>query len=119
MQNFRKLKVWQKAHGLVLEIYRVTGPFPARERFGLTDQLRRAAISVAANVVEGTAEATDREAVRFLRISLASAAEVEYHLMLSHDLGLLPAGPHAELERRTIEIKRMLSGFIRHLSAEG
>ena len=119
MQDFRKLKVWEKAHQLALELYRVTRAFPAHERFGITDQMRRASMSIAANIVEGTARATDRDTARFLRISLASTAELQYHLLFVHDIGLLPDPAYSEFEQRTIEIKRMLSGFIRRLKADG
>jgi four helix bundle protein len=119
MQDFRNLKVWQKAHNLALAIYRTTGAFPAQERFSITDQIRRAATSIPTNIVEGTARGTDREATRFLRISLASAAELQYQLLLVRDLGLLSANPYEDLERQTTEVKRMLSGFIRRLTADG
>jgi four helix bundle protein len=118
MQDFRKLKVWDKAHGLALAIYKATRPFPAGEQRGVGDQLRRSAISVASNIVEGTARGTDREAARFLRISLASAAELQYQLLLGYDLGLLTGDAYAALEAQVIEVKRMLSGFIRHLTAK-
>jgi four helix bundle protein len=119
MQDFRNRKVWRKAHDLALAIYRSTGAFPVRERFGIVDQIRRAATSIPSNIVEGTARSTDREATRFLRISLASAAELQYQLLLVRDLGLLSAKPYEDLERQTTEVKRMLSGFIRHLTADG
>ena len=116
MQDFRKLQVWTKAHDVTLEIYRITESWPSVERFGLTDQIRRAAISVAANIVEGTARGTDRETARFLRISLASAAELQYHLLLARDLGLLTVAAYRDLEPRAVEVKRMLCGFMAKLT---
>jgi four helix bundle protein len=118
MQDFRRLKVWEKGHSLTLEIHRVTEDWPPTERFSLTDQLRRAAISVAANIVEGTARGTDRETVRFLRISLASAAELQYHLLLARDLRLLTEPVYQHLTPQAIELKRMLSGFVTNLTSQ-
>ena len=87
--DYRKLDVWEAAHGLTLAIYRATSVFPASERFGITSQLRRAAASVAANIAEGCGRNSDAELARFLRISLGSASEVEYFLLLEKDAGNL------------------------------
>ena len=88
-KGFRKLNVWQKAHRLTLRIYRNTQRFPADERFGLTSQLRRCGISVAANIAEGCGRGTDLDFARFLQIAMGSASEAEYLLLLAADLGLL------------------------------
>ena len=92
MQPFTELKVWQRSHALVLEIYTLTRDFPAEERFGLTSQLRRAAISVATNIAEGSRRQHAQDFARFLNIAEASLAELEYLLMLTHDLELAWAG---------------------------
>ncbi|HEX6837928.1 MAG TPA: four helix bundle protein, partial [Polyangia bacterium] len=89
MQDFRDLKVWQRAHELTLAIYRATATFPSEERFGLTSQMRRSAASVPANIAEGRCRGSDADFGRFLRVALGSAAETEYHLILAGDLGLL------------------------------
>jgi len=68
MGNYRQLSVWKQAHGLVLEVYRSTGNFPGCERYGLTAQLRRSALSIVSNIAEGSGRQSDREHVRFLRI---------------------------------------------------
>ena len=86
MGNFKKLKVWQAAHSLTCHVYRGTASFPKTEAFGLTSQLRRSAASIAANIAEGCGRNGDVELNRFLRISLGSAAELEYHLLLSRDV---------------------------------
>jgi four helix bundle protein len=88
---FEKLAVWQLAHSLALRIYRATANFPSVERYGLTSQLRRAAVAVAANIVEGNARNHRAEYVQFCNVARASAVEVKYLLRLSHDLSLLPA----------------------------
>ena len=96
MQNFRNLEVWNKAHGLVLEVYRVTDGFPRTEVFGLTSQLRRAAASIAANLAEGYGR-TQLEFAGFIQIAFGSASEVEYHLLLARDLGFLDSRGYERL----------------------
>src|SRR5688572_25173445 len=86
MQRFTQLQVWQRSHGLVLNIYRVTQGFPVEERFGITSQLRRAAVSVPTNIAEGSKRTHQKDFARFLNMAESSIAEVEYLLMLSHDL---------------------------------
>ena len=113
--DFRRLKVWQASHQLVLDIYRATASFPASERFGLTAQLRRAGGSIPANIAEGCGRRTDAELRRFIRISLGSATEIEYHLLLSSDLGWLDRATHDDLYARTLEIQKMLAGLDRRL----
>jgi four helix bundle protein len=115
MQDFRELKVWEKAHSLTLEIYRVTRSFPANELYGLTSQIRRAAVSIAANISEGCGRETRPDFARFLQNAAGSASEVEYHLLLAKDLGYLSPEVCADLGDSTREIKRMLSGLIQRL----
>lgn len=119
MRDFRQLKVWQKAHHLVMLVYKVTRQFPREETYGLTAQLRRAAVSIAANVVEGNGRGSDAEMSRFLQIVLGSACELEYELMLAGDLGYLAASDYESLATNATETKRMLSTFIKKLKAEG
>ena len=118
MKNFRELKVWVKAHRLVLAVYRATVGFPDQERYGLTSQTRRATVSIAANIAEGCARGNDADFGRFLQMAMGSASEVEYHLLLAMDLGYLAEDAHGELEDQTTEVKRMLTALIRRLKAE-
>ena len=115
MQNFRDLKVWEQAHRLTLDVYRATVNFPREELYGLTSQLRRATASIPANIAEGCGRNTSNELRRFLEIAMGSASEVEYHLVLAHDLGFLKPELHSTLNDHTCEIKRMLSAFINKL----
>jgi four helix bundle protein len=115
MRDFRELKVWQKAHRCTLEIYRHTQGFPAEERFGLTAQLRKAAVSVPSNIAEGCGREGERDFARFLSIAGGSASEVEYQLLLARDLGYLPDERHRPLDAQINEVKRMLNSFIRTL----
>jgi four helix bundle protein len=89
MQRFTELKVWQRSHALVLAIYRATATFPTEERFGLTGQLRRAALSVPTNIAEGSKRQGNQEYARFLNIAEGSLAETEYLLLVSRDLAYL------------------------------
>ena len=119
MQDFRNLQVWQKAHKLTLDTYAVSATNIAHPRyFSLRDQLTRAAISVPANLAEGCGKTGDRELRRFVRVSLGSASELEYHLLLAHDLGLLPGPEYERLAAATVEVKRMLSGLAARLSMQ-
>lgn len=115
MQDFRKLKVWQKAHRLALGVYASTADFPKSEMFGLTAQMRRAAVSIAANIAEGSARSGDKEFSRFLHMSLGSASELEYFSILVGDLGLLKKPDAVRIGTDAAEIKRMLSGLIASL----
>ena len=115
MQDFRKLKVWQKSHRLALRVYAITANLPKTETFGVTSQARRAAVSIAANIAEGSARSGDKEFAKFLYISLGSASELEYFFILISDLGLLKRPDAAKIETDAAEIKRMLSGLIASL----
>lgn len=112
MQDFRSLKVWQKGHELTVAIYKATTRFPKDELYGLTSQMRRASASIPTNVAEGCGRTGRAELGRFLQISMGSASELEYHLLLSHDLGLLGDSEYRRLDALTVELKRMLSSFI-------
>ena len=118
MRDFKQLNVWEKAHRLVLEIYRITSQFPEEERFGLTAQLRRAAASVPSNIAEGCGRGGDRELSRFITIAAGSASEVEYQLRLARDLEYLNNDQHQALDKHINEIKRMLVSFLQKLMAK-
>ena len=97
MRDHTKLRAFELADQLALTTYKATVSFPREEQFGLTSQLRRAAVSIASNIVEGCARFTESEYIRFLEISYASAREVEYQIGLSHRLGFLDANSHKEI----------------------
>jgi four helix bundle protein len=119
MRDFRSLKVWQKAHEVTLSTYKSTLSFPRQETYGLVSQLRRAASSVPANIAEGCGCDGSREFARFLQIGLRSASEAEYHLLLARDLGYLELKTYEVLNDQVTEVKRMLTGLIQKLNAEG
>jgi four helix bundle protein len=85
MKDFRRLKVWEKVHGLTLEIYMVTARFPREEMYGLTSQMRRCSASIGANIAEGCGKRGNNELHRFLYIASGSASELDYHLLLARD----------------------------------
>jgi four helix bundle protein len=108
MQRFTSLRVWQRSHTLVLEIYRITATFPAPERFGLVMQLRRAAASVPTNIAEGSKRQGAQDYARFLNIAEGSLAETEYLMMLSRDLGYVTQEAAKAALENIAEIARML-----------
>ena len=108
-KSFQDLIVWQKAHQFVLDIYRFTKPFPADERFGLTSQIRRAAVSVPANIAEGFPKRSKIDKARFFNIAQGSLEEVHYYLILAKDLGY---GDSASLVKSYDEVGRLLNGYI-------
>ena len=112
MRDFKKLKVWEKAHKLTVKIYRMTQGFPKVEQYGLTSQMRRSAASVPSNIAEGCGRTGDAELGRFLGIAAGSASELEYQLLLAHDLDYLSDNEWREADEDTVEVKRMLSSFI-------
>ena len=118
MRAFRDLLVWQKAHALTLALYTTTRSFPRDEQYGLTVQVRRAAASVAANLAEGCGRRTAADFGRFVQIALGSASELEYHLVLAADLGFLTRDRHVELDNCVTEVKRMLTGLVKKLTAD-
>ena len=118
MRNFQKLEVWKKSHELTLKIYRLSTSFPIHERYGLTSQLQRASASIGANLAEGCGRETDADYRRFVHMASGSACEVEYHLILARDLGLIDADKHNELNAAINEIKRMLCGLTHYLEQE-
>lgn len=112
MRDFRQIKVWERAHSLTLEIYKSTSLFPREELYGLTTQLRRSCASIPANIAEGFGRGGNAEIARFLQIGMGSAYEVEYHILLARDLELLTNTVYEQLERKVVEVKRMLAALL-------
>ena len=118
MRDFRKIQVWEKAHGVTLSIHEVTNSFPATERYGLISQMRRAAVSIGSNIAEGAGRNGERDFAGSMQIAFGSSSELEYQLMLSRDPGFMQHGVYEDLDVRIKEIKRMLSAFIEKLTAD-
>jgi four helix bundle protein len=119
MRDFRGLTVWQKAHDLTVELYRVTASFPREELFGLTSQIRRSASSVPANIAEGCGRGSGADFGRHLQIAFGSACECEYHLLLSRDINLMDDQCHSVLGEKIEEVKRMLTALMTKVRADG
>jgi len=111
MQDYRKLRVWQGAHKIVLEVYSITNSFPAAERYGLASQLRRSAASIAANIAEGAMRDSDAAFAHYLQIAAASASEVDYHILLATDLGYVEPPMYELLIRELRVLRRTLSAL--------
>jgi four helix bundle protein len=108
VKDFRELKVWGKAHDLTLKCSRLTKRFPKHELFGLSNQIRRCASSIPANIAEGCGRLGNRELHRFLQISCGSASELQYHLLLARDLEYLSQADHQAALEQLLEMKGML-----------
>lgn len=106
MQDFRKLKVWEKSHRFSIDVYKATNVFPKEEIYGLTSQLRRAAVSISANIAEGCGRGSDADFKRFLHIAFGSASEAECLLELSKDLGFIDKDSAVLLLDNIVEIKK-------------
>ncbi len=117
MKDFRTLKVWEKAHALTLAVYKATEKFPKQELYALTNQIQRAAVSVPTNIAEGCGKDSDAELKRYFVISMGSSSELEYLLLLAHDLNYLPEETHKILHNDLTEVRRMLNAFIQKLKA--
>ena len=113
MRNHKDLIVWQKRMLLVRRVYEVTRTFPHEEMFGLTSQMRRAAVSIPSNIAEGYGRIYDKERINFLSIALGSASELETQLMISEDLGFTVNSDIAELSSLNNEVIRMLTSLIK------
>lgn len=117
MRDFKNFKVWEKAHHLTLQVYKITKDFPSDERFGLTAQLRRASASVPTNIAEGCGRESERELARFMSIAAGSASEVEYQLLLAYELNYIQSELYEELKLQVNEVKMMLNSIIKKLTA--
>ncbi len=117
MKDFRKLKVWEKAHLLTLKIYKITEVFPREELYGLTSQIRRASVSIPTNIAEGCVRSSDADFARFLYIALGSTSELEYLILLSKDLKIIKNELYIESDNEINEVKKMLISLIQTLKA--
>jgi four helix bundle protein len=113
IERFEQLEVWQQAHGLVLLVYQTTSAFPPDEKFGLISQMRRAAVSVPANIAEGFKRRGLRDKAHFYNIAQSSLEELRYYFILCRDLGY--GGESIPLAAKAEQVARMLNGLIQSL----
>jgi four helix bundle protein len=118
VSDFKNLVVWRKAHALALNVDRVAAGIRGSRYSSLKSQMTRAAMSIPTNIVEGTGQRTRAEYSRFVRFSLNSASELEYHLLVAKDTRAMTLGDFDALTRQTIEIRKMLHGLLRYLTFE-
>jgi four helix bundle protein len=111
MQDYKKLEVWKKAHQITLYVYKVTQLFPANEQYNLTSQMRRSAYSIPMNIAEGCAKTSNPDFARYLDISLGSASELDYQVLLAHDLNYLEQKVYEEIHAQLSVIRKMLSNL--------
>jgi four helix bundle protein len=117
-RDYTKIVAWQRAHQLTLHVYKVTAAFPREELFGLTSQLRRAGYSTPNNIVEGSAYNSKKQYLKHLYIAASSLTEVEYLLLLSHDLGYLTDKQYKELQQEVKTVHAPLHGLIKAVEKE-
>ena len=108
MRDFHKLGIWQRSHQLTLDVYKMSKSFPKDELFGLSSQIRRAASSIPTNIAEGCGRASNKDYAHFLQIAIGSASEVEYELLLAHDLEYINDEAFNKLTSETIAIRKMI-----------
>jgi four helix bundle protein len=118
MKDFGDLQIWTRSHQLTLEIYKLTRTYPKEETYGLVSQMRRSTSSIPTNIAEGCGRNTDADFARFLDMSMGSGSELEYQLILSHDLSYISPQAYESNLAELIEIKRMLNAFIQKLRAK-
>lgn len=115
MSDYRKLKVWVKAHAMSLSVHRATARIRGSNYAALRNQMTRAAMSVPTNLVEGRDQKTEPGFARYVRISLSSASELEYHLLSARDMGAMAVSEYLALSTQVIEVRMMLHGLLRRL----
>ena len=108
MRDFRKLIIWQRSHQLTLAVYRISKSFPKEEIFGLTSQMRRAVSSIPTNIAEGCGRTSNKDFAHFLQIAIGSATEVEYQLLLAHDINYINDDDYQALTDETVVVRKMI-----------
>ena len=116
MHNFKNLDIWTKSMELVTKIYSITNSFPNQERFGLTSQIQRAAVSIPANIAEGSAKSSNKDFARFLEMSIGSSFELETELIIALNLKYIDSVVFTNIETKINEIQKMINGFKQSLN---
>jgi four helix bundle protein len=115
MKSHRDLEVWKRSVDLVTTVYEVTKTFPKEERYGITNQIRRAAVSIPSNISEGAARRHNKEFVQFLYVSLGSISELETQIIISQNLKFLSSNDSIKIQNELTELRKMILGLIRHI----
>lgn len=115
IQNFTDLTTWKEGHKLVLLIYKTTSKFPKSESYALSDQMRRASVSITSNIAEGFSRKSNKEKVQFYYMALGSTTELQNQLLIAQDLEYIDTDKFEELEKQLITVKKLTSGLIRSI----
>ena len=118
MRDFRNLEIWKRSHKAVLLLYKVTQDFPTEEKYGLTNQIRRAGVSIPSNIAEGCGHESKKEFARYLQMAAASTSELQYQLILTHDLGYIQDDQYTELSSVIEELKKMIFVYTKRIRAD-
>jgi len=113
IQSFTDLTTWQKSHELVLVIYKTTEAFPSKEIFGITNQMRRAAVSITSNIAEGFSRRSNKEKAQFYYMALGSLTELQNQLIIVRDIGYLGDGNFDKISKQTIVVSKLINGLIK------
>lgn len=116
MKDFKQLKIWQMGIKIVVDSYRLVEGFPQSERFGLTDQITRAAVSIPSNIAEGSSRGSEKDYKRFLEIALGSSFELETHIVIAHQLNFGSESLKNQILQDLDQQQKMLTAFIRTLN---
>ena len=115
IKSFMDLDAWEEAHALVVRLYKVTESFPRAEQFGLTNQMRRCAVSVPSNIAEGFNRLSSKEKIQFYRIAHGSVAELQCQLLIAKDVGFLKEAESGELSSRAEKVHKIITGLIKSI----
>jgi four helix bundle protein len=113
IRSFTDLIVWKKGHELVLMTYKITDNFPTKEQFSLTNQMRRAAISITSNIAEGFSRQSQKEKAQFYSTARGSLTELQNQLLIARDIGYAKENDFAQLANQTVEVSKLLNGLIK------
>jgi four helix bundle protein len=113
IKSFTDLNAWKEGHNLVLMIYEITKHFPKEELFGLTNQLKRAAVSITSNIAEGFSRNSYKEKIQFYSISLGSTTEIQNQLLVARDIKYLERGRFDSVAKQSIIVNKLINGLIR------
>lgn len=118
MQDFKNVKVWQKAHELALLVYQMTFDFPKEEMFGLRSLLRKTVVEIPAKIAQGCNAAHDNDFMRYQQSAFSYAGQLEYYFLLARDLQMFSEAEYKQLNDKIIEVKKMLNNFMKRLTAD-
>ncbi len=118
MSNYKELKVWKKAHGLALEVYKLTNNFPENEKYGIITQIRRAATSIPTNIAEGCGQIDNGNLIRFFGIARGSSFELEYLILLAKDINYLKEEEYCKINKKITLIISMITNLIKSIDKE-